>query len=857
MSISTEIRELLRDGWTVLTPTAGIARAIREEWESSLQGVSPAPRVLTLDAWIRDRCLEELWSDNRDFVLLNGSQELQLWQQVILDSEEADRLLQVSAAARLAADAWRIQHVWQLPVTAAAMEPQEDTAAFYRWSRGYLQLCEQKKWLDRARMAAAVTSAGGERLALAGFIRLAPQHRAMLDRVASGAWREARAFDPEAGVVAGKAAFSTTEAEVRTAASWAREVLRANPGARIGVVCLDLASRRRLIDRVFLEVFHPGQLCFVDESAAAEHRMYRFESGGEPLALHPMIHTALLALELSRGELALSDAGSLLRSPYLGRGSEERAARSVLDATLRRNHPAWLSLPEIAEQAKQKAPVLSNLLARFDKLRRALPKSALPGAWASHLARLLRALDWPGSDTLSLPESAVFEAWQDTLSEFAALDAVTGPMALGAAIRTLGELLRSRPAPEPQSPGFRGIRILSLEDALGTPFDHLWVMGCTADAWPPPPRPNPFLPVLLQRARGVPSSSPESELQYAAAALNLIRQHAADLVCSYATSEAERELRESSLLAPLSALPIEEEPPLFAGAVPVPLEEIEDANGPALAPGAMQRGGTRILQLQAECPFHAFAELRLGARAMESGEAGLNPRDRGKLLHETLRLVWEQLQTSARLQQTSPSELDELIRGAIRQCQWPGRDAFEREVLQLEAVRLHELVRTWLVEVEQKRGGFVVVGQEQTREVEFGNLRFQARVDRVDRLSDGSEAIVDYKTGEVKSDPWDGDRPAEPQLPAYAVSHPAKVSGLMFAKVSKARLSIDGIGPGTPNPSAAPPLGEWRTVLTRLANEFASGVAVVDPKVYPATCQYCSARAICRVNDGDNSYGDR
>jgi probable DNA repair protein len=851
MSISTEIQDLLRDGWTVLTPSAAIARAVREGYESSISGVVPSPRVLTIDAWIRERWLEESW-DSGESVLLTAAQELQLWQQVILESEEAERLLQIPAAARLAADAWRIQQSWQLPVTAASMDSQEDTAAYFRWSRVFAQRCEKKHWIDRARLAGELSraGAGGERVAVAGFTVLLPQHRAMLDRVVPG-WRDVRAFDGPCTPVAGKAEFTTTEAETRTAAVWAREVMLANPGERIGVVCLDLASKRRLIDRIFLEVFHPEQLCFVSESSV-ERRRYQFESGGDSLAGHPMIHTALLALDLAGGELTLAESGSLLRSPFLGRGFEERAARAVLDATLRRNHPAWLSIQEITEQARQKAPVMASLLAKFDKLRRALPKSALPGSWASHLSRLLRTLEWPGSDTLSPAESEVFEAWQETLSEFAALDAVTGSMPLGTAIRTLGDLARSRAIPGRRD-GRSGVAILSLEDALGAPFDHLWVLGCTSDAWPPPPRPNPFLPVVLQRARGVPSSSPESELQFASAATRaLIENCSVDIVFSYARREADRELRESALLSRLSRLPVEEQAP-GASLQRAAFEEVDDAQAPPLVAGSMQRGGTRILQLQAACPFRAFAELRLGARGMERGEAGLNPRDRGKLLHETLRLVWEQLQTSTRLQHTPPAELDEMIRGAIRQSQWPGRDAFEREVLQLEAVRLHELVKSWLLEVERKRGTFVVVGQEQAREVEFGTLKFQARVDRVDRFPDGTEAILDHKTGEVASNPWDGERPAEPQLPAYAVSHPAKVSGLVFAKVSKSRLNLDGIGPGTPNPGDAPPIEEWRKVLTKLADDFAAGVAAVDPKDISVTCQYCDADVICRVSD---SHGD-
>jgi len=40
----------------------------------------------------------------------------------------------------------------------------------------------------------------------------------------------------------------------------------------------------------------------------------------------------------------------------------------------------------------------------------------------------------------------------------------------------------------------------------------------------------------------------------------------------------------------------------------------------------------------------------------------------------------------------------------------------------------------------------------------------------------------------------------------------------------------------------------WRTELTRLADDFASGVAVVAPK-RADTCRYCGFAMLCRLNE--------
>ena len=59
------------------------------------------------------------------------------------------------------------------------------------------------------------------------------------------------------------------------------------------------------------------------------------------------------------------------------------------------------------------------------------------------------------------------------------------------------------------------IAICGFLEAASVTFDALWVAGLSSQQWPPPPRPNPLLPVAWQRERGVPRSSAARELSYA------------------------------------------------------------------------------------------------------------------------------------------------------------------------------------------------------------------------------------------------------------------------------------------------------------------------------------------------------
>ena len=59
------------------------------------------------------------------------------------------------------------------------------------------------------------------------------------------------------------------------------------------------------------------------------------------------------------------------------------------------------------------------------------------------------------------------------------------------------------------------IQVVGVLESAQLEFDHLWVLGLSDDTWPRPARPNPLLPLELQRSRGVPRASAEWELAFA------------------------------------------------------------------------------------------------------------------------------------------------------------------------------------------------------------------------------------------------------------------------------------------------------------------------------------------------------
>ena len=204
------------------------------------------------------------------------------------------------------------------------------------------------------------------------------------------------------------------------------------------------------------------------------------------------------------------------------------------------------------------------------------------------------------------------------------------------------------------------------------------------------------------------------------------------------------------------------------------LETLQDRVAPPVSAKQI-RGGTKVLSDQAACPFRAFASHRLSAKDLDTPSEGLDARQRGNLVHELMKSLWGFLKDSSSLQGNLDSAIEHAAAEAVKELELDGRLA------ELERARLARIAREWL-EVEKGRPDFTVVGVEEKRKISFAGLEFDARIDRIDQLSSGGHAIIDYKTGgTITPRRWDPPRPDEPQLALYAVAAKEEVTAVAFA----------------------------------------------------------------------------
>ncbi len=888
--------DTLAGGATLITPNRRLALYLKSEYDIAQaqngKSVWPSADALPYGAFL-ERTWQELALAENGALLLSVQQEIALWETVIESSRYAGLLLNATAAARTAREAWVTQHAFCMdrPQHRAAWDAlNDDAAAFIEWRSAYAERLRSAGWIDSAQLPeviAGVLKNGGHlrtrHILRTGYTAYTPQQQHVFEALAQAGCEiedideslPSHTRSPEVT----SCACTDGESELHVVAQRVRALLMQppvnspqspSPALRIGVVVPDLAARRTAILRVFDDVLQPQRVTVPSDIAP---RLYNC-SLGLALSGYPVVFTAFLILRLAQGEATLEEAGALLRSPYLGGAESELAARGQVDAQLRSRGRKRVT-PGALWQAAQDIDGASRFAASLEPwMARARESRGLrqaPSAWSATLLSLLKGLGWPGERTLDSAEYQTFEKFREVVSGLSALDPLRARITHSEAL----SLLRRSAADTVFQPEATNapVQILGTLESIGLSFDALFVLGLAGETWPAAPRPNPFLPVSLQRALQVPHATAEWELQFARRMTTEWRNAAASVTFTWPQRDGERELTASPLLHDVSevATGLSDAPQLLRAALfaAQAFESLHDSRAPPRTAGMRVRGGAQMFQNQAACAFRAFAIHRLGASPLDEGVDGLDPRDRGTLVHQALSVLWRDLGSHAalvalddgalqmRVQVAVDAAVDELCR--VRP------DIMSDAFAALERKRLTALLLR-LATLEKMRAPFAVVACEQTRSIAIGGVQLNARLDRVDRLADGSDVILDYKTGLAYTHGWLGERPDEPQLPLYAVSNETEVAGLTFVQLRAREVAFKGLTRDAqvlPDVTALAEnknfaaqyaawpglLASWRVVLEQLAHDYLAGHAEVAPKHFPTTCDYCSLHALCRVRE--------
>jgi ATP-dependent helicase/nuclease subunit B len=872
----------LKAGATVITPNRRLALALKQEFDDDQAGrglaVWEAADILPFTAFVERAYEDALYSEHAAGppILLAPAQEQALWENIIRGSEAGAPLLAVPETARLAREAWQLAHAWELAPQLRNFQLKEDGRAFQEWAQRYERDTRRGQLTDSARLADLVAGSWAHAeikkpkcLFCYGFGIVTPQQAELLARIKAAGCDIAFARPPARNGSAQRVACADSRDEIRRAATWARARLEADGSARISIVVPELAKHRSAILRIFSSVMDSDYAL-----PGVAKRVPPFNvSLGAALTSYPLVNTALLVLELVGREIEFERASRLMRSPFLAGSEIEMTHRARLDAGLRRRAEPVVTLDRLLMLfARDGAgcPILAQrftALAEFRKAR--LFGARSPSVLAQAISEALALVGFPGERGLDSAEYQTLKKWHEVLAGFAALDRVVPRTGYAEAVSRLRRMAADTLF-QPETPDVP-IQILGVLEAAGMEFDQLWVMGLSDAAWPPSPRPNPFLPIELQRAAKMPQASAVESLEFARRLTGEWFTCADEVVLSCPQREDDREFKPSPLIisVPEQTLSL----PEYAGYRDTihrarKLDRSADSQAPLLDRMAALGGGTAMIKDHAACPFRAFARHRLGAEGLQTPHTGLDAMERGTLVHRVLAQVWAKLKTRSALDTINGADFEALLRqaaeDAVARIRRDRPTTLAGRFAEIEKQRLARLARAWL-EYEKTRGGFTVVATEDKRHIEIGGLELNARLDRVDELESGERIVIDYKTSAPSAGAMLGERPDEPQLPLYLVAAEPAAAAVAFAQVKAgdmkfAALASDGnLLPGVKVFSESYYRGHygswqevidaWRADLARIAAGFAGGDARVDPKQYPQTCRYCDVKPFCRIHE--------
>ncbi len=489
-----------------------------------------------------------------------------------------------------------------------------------------------------------------------------------------------------------------------------------------------------------------------DRSLAAriEAHLGRWNIGADDTAGRPLPQTAAGRLLLQLAEVVAERAAPVPLLALLGhplvQGGEGRPVWlervRQLDLVLRgpRPGPGLPAIRQAVDKTAKRFPALpdwwsgvEDLLFPLVPLEGAVPLDMALVALVEAGEALCGTALWAQADGRSL--AAFVERWRDAAGDAPAMVDVAE---LPSLLRDAMEEISVRP---PWG-GHPRLAIYGLLEARMSRADLVICGGLTEGTWPGSPAPDPLLAPAILRALGIPGA----EFRIGLSAHDLAAALGApEVVLSHARRDASGPVIPSRFLLRIHAmlgdqLRIEERAVELARAL-ADADRIAPHPQPRPMPSAEQRrvpiAVTALDRLRGD-PYQFYASAILGLRSLDPIDADPTPAWKGTAVHDVLKAWHESGGVPGQLVPLAERMFDEMSAHPFMRTMWKPRlvDA------------LH-----WIEEETDRLAGEgrEVLAVERKGEIVVDGIRIHGRADRIDRLPDGTLAVVDYKTGKPPS----------------------------------------------------------------------------------------------------------
>ncbi|MDH5692846.1 MAG: PD-(D/E)XK nuclease family protein [Gammaproteobacteria bacterium] len=870
---------------TVLTVNQRLSRFIQSEYgqyqlKNSKQSW-PTPRILPWTSWAQatwDQISLLQLAEGRPRILASV-EEKWIWKEIVDSwiSHSGVAILNSAPLCKLAADTWNLVRQWGIGLDQIQQYREVDGLRFVEWAQQFSSYCDNNGVIDSASVqvsllslldntdVASITS----KVYLMGFDELTPVQNKIIEKMNRSGVNVAHVQVKRGADEVRVIPLASEDEEIKKACAWAKQIHQDNPNSRIGIVSTNLSSTKEKLFTEFDRQFDSDRKLTVIDT---RERVFNL-SGAESLSRIPLVNDIFLLFSLLSKEFSSEVFFSLSASPYFA--DNHKAWISDLEyVNLFRRHLATKTdlqkIKTVYDQLNLSDKVSENgfvsLLDKLIALKKRCSRTQLLAEWKELIKTILLEVKWPGSRVFSSDEYQAINTFLDVLEQLPRYEMIRNSCPFEVAVSALNDICEDTLF-KPQQ-GEANVQILGVLEAAGQSFDHLWLMGMHNLAWPSSPNPNTLLPLTLQRSLGLPHSSTEREYEFSKRLTQRLLEESGSVLISYPQSDGNQQLESSELIRQYQTLDVYDLSLVTERVhTEVKMESVPQRAVPIPEPECGVRGGSGFLREQSACPFRAFVKYRLGVAADEELALGLVPMDKGNMVHQTLQDFWTEVRNSETLQTMEEKDLDEKLGHIIehvlsRFSQLNTKLSLER-YRNLEKRRLVRLCKEWLL-LEKTRPEFTVLACEEARAIELQGIPINIKIDRLDRLADGSILVIDYKTGNV-SPKWEETRMPEPQLPLYACSVEnakavafgvVKTGAIGFKGLCDSPIKIKGLKAKKEAGEWEDQLRSWGQSLAELMDEIKNGLVDIQPATYPGTCQRCELPSACRLFERQKQSSD-
>lgn len=813
-----------------------------------INGIGMPPAIMSWQQWINSQ------AGNTAPMLMNHWQTLWLWQHTSPQRHTKTSFSDLTAVQQ----AWQFCHQWRLDISSLLPCDHNATPHFVNWAARFSQALADNHqmtpelWVNLWCKQEPHALLAYDHIDWLGFTEFTPQLKTVIEHCAPHC-TQAMVKIQRNNTCPSIKQYPTQTDEYNGLLKWARDAWQKNTTDE-PIICVipDLnQSRNRLID-----------LCYATfPEHTDDHPIFNI-SVGQPLYDYSPVKDALSAILLIHNLLPLQRLSSLMQSAHFTQSADERYRAAQLDRQLRKQLTTSDRLTDLKHIHTQDNDTQQKILQRWISVSEHIPPDKQHiSQWIDHFQAHWKQLGWPGQAHLDSRGYQIEQRWQHLLNEARTLHPFSHHIHLAECMDILIYMAKNTLF-QIQSRAYAPIQILGIMEAIDTPCAGLWLCGLDENSWPSAARPNPWLPKNIQCELRMPHADITRESDFATDVMKRLQQQTHIMHLSYHLQNDTGVQAVSPLVSHLEIN--EENTETNSWQAPVSETIPDDTATPTSGDFS---GGSHALKTHICCPFKNFAQYRLHVQALESWRYGLDKREQGIILHDSLQALWEELGDQKTLLSLKKDTLTQKIDQAISHAhqlahrRWPG--IHNTQWLSLTKPALGQLIAKWL-SCERNRPHFSVTACEQTQHITLNNITFKCRIDRIDTLDDGSLLLIDYKTGEAKKSDWLSTPPANPQLPLYTMALGDKISAIAFANIHYGEQKWVGVSDtktGIPDISPYPQTRykaietwsmqrqHWLATLTKISDEIASGDTRLTTQ--HAQCQHCAYSTLCRVTHHD------